>query len=94
MQGGVCTFGQCWEGGESVVCAFHSAAWSRGWLGSNVAIRQGFIDVRVLAFGQLLLLLLSLLLFLLLLSLLLLLLLLFLLLILMLKLLLLKALKC
>ena len=26
-----------WEWGESVVCAFHSAARSMGWLGSNVA---------------------------------------------------------
>ena len=26
-----------WEWGESVVSAFHSAAWSMGWFGSNVA---------------------------------------------------------
>ena len=46
--------------GESVLCAFHSAAWSMGWLGSNVATWWHFVGhhVKVPTLVQLLLLLL------------------------------------
>ena len=41
MQGGCASSanekGLVGMGGGSVVCAFHSAAWSMSWLGSNVA---------------------------------------------------------
>ena len=48
-----------WELGESVVCAFHGASWSMGWLGSNVATWRHLVGhhVKVPTLVQLLLLL-------------------------------------